>query len=192
MGHCLPTLMVLGAMLAGDLRAHSFRVFVNNLAGLTPRELEGAEEEAARILATADVRVIWINCMESGINPSVCPGIPGPAVLALQILPAAASALPVAGEPGALGFAVPSDWCAAVLYGRVKSLQVRATSLRQDVLLGHVVAHELGHVLLGLGGHSKSGIMKALWSSKSLEQVARGQLVFDANQKRLIRHNIAF
>ena len=32
MGHCLPTLVVLGAMLAADLRAHSFRVFVNNFA----------------------------------------------------------------------------------------------------------------------------------------------------------------
>jgi hypothetical protein len=30
-------------------------------------------------------------------------------------------------------------------------------------VLGHVLAHEIGHVLQGTGRHSPSGVMKAHW-----------------------------
>jgi hypothetical protein len=190
MRNCIPAVIVVGAVLASDSLGQPLRVFVQNFAGVTPQVLERAEVEASRILGTAEIAVIWTNCMESGIDPGVCPAVPGSLALVLRILPPEASTLPVA--PGALGFAVPSESYAAVLYGRVASLPLPNTRIGRDVLLGHVVAHELGHVLLGTGGHSKSGIMTAAWKSKTLAVAARGQLVFDSKQKRLMQHNVIF
>lgn len=37
------------------------------------------------------------------------------------------------------------------------------------VLLGRVIAHELGHLLLGTSDHSARGLMRANWSDREIE-----------------------
>jgi hypothetical protein len=41
------------------------------------------------------------------------------------------------------------------------------------LLLGHAIAHELGHLLLGTNAHSVSGLMRAQWSSADIRRRAR-------------------
>ena len=72
----------------------------------------------------------------------------------------------------------------------------RLNELHQDLnialpeLLGNVMAHELGHLLLGFHAHSVVGIMQPVWATKELEQAERGGLVFTAEQSRLIRQRL--
>ena len=49
-------------------------------------------------------------------------------------------------------------------------------------ILGSVVAHELGHLLLGSNSHSSAGIMRAHWQGEELHRLSRGNLGFTSEQ----------
>jgi hypothetical protein len=75
-------------------------------------------------------------------------------------------------------------------YGRVDAYaQQHAKPIAQ--VLGHVMAHELGHLLLPHGSHAKSGIMTAEWDRKQIEQIGRGWLSFTREQEEAIRARVS-
>jgi hypothetical protein len=51
-------------------------------------------------------------------------------------------------------------------------------------ILGCMMAHELGHLLLGRGSHSAAGIMHVPWGHKDLDQAAVGDLRFLRSEVR--------
>jgi hypothetical protein len=55
------------------------------------------------------------------------------------------------------------------------------------LVLGHVIAHELGHLLLGQKGHSGAGIMSFPLDSRYLTKAARGDLGFFPSEGRRMR-----
>ena len=57
-------------------------------------------------------------------------------------------------------------------------------------ILGNVIAHELGHLLLGSNSHALSGIMKARWENEELKRMAKGGLFFTAEQAEHIRERL--
>jgi hypothetical protein len=62
--------------------------------------------------------------------------------------------------PGALAYVLPYEGVHVhVFYDRVRTLG----GVGETSLLGHVLAHEIGHILQGVARHSTSGIMKAEW-----------------------------
>ncbi len=69
----------------------------------------------------------------------------------------------------------------------------RATKLHADWnvglsdLLGNVMAHELGHLLLGSNSHSRAGIMRAHWQGEELNLLSRGNLWFTREQGEQMR-----
>jgi hypothetical protein len=58
------------------------------------------------------------------------------------------------------------------------------------VILGHVLAHETGHLLLGADSHSVSGIMHVPWRVKDLEIMAEGRMLFTPGEARRMRMNV--
>jgi hypothetical protein len=50
------------------------------------------------------------------------------------------------------------------------------------VLLGVVIAHELGHLLLG-PGHAPSGVMRSAWGSREVRALTQRQLAFNREQR---------
>jgi hypothetical protein len=163
-------------------------VLVHNYAGMDETLLKGAERSAARILGTAGVQVQWLDCPETGQAPQQCQDQPQPSVLVLHLLPAGATRR--AAPSGSFGFAVPSEpgqfgSLAGVFCDRVEWLGSRG--FIESVILGHAIAHEIGHLLLGIEGHSESGIMKAEWHPRELQQATNGTLSFDAAQRNRIR-----
>jgi hypothetical protein len=54
-------------------------------------------------------------------------------------------------------------------------------------ILGHAIAHEIGHLLLPGNGHSVSGIMRARWDQKEWMLLRQGNLNFTPEQARLLR-----
>ena len=54
-------------------------------------------------------------------------------------------------------------------------------------MLGHVMAHELGHLLLPYGSHSIAGIMRGEWDRSQVALAASGTLRFTPVQVDLIR-----
>ena len=86
-----------------------------------------------------------------------------------------------------LGMAIPGARLVWVFVGRVEFLAAWCSARPSDVL-GHVIAHEIGHVLLGLGAHSSAGLMAA---TLDLPRIALGGLWFDHGQAAIIRARLA-
>ena len=67
---------------------------------------------------------------------------------------------------------------------------VQATSAQHrgdsGVLLGFVMAHELGHLLLG-AGHTPDGVMQAAWSQKQMDALRQRWLRFTQEGAARIR-----
>jgi hypothetical protein len=56
---------------------------------------------------------------------------------------------------------------------------------------GYVLAHELAHVMQGVGRHSESGILKAQWSNDDFEEMIFHKLVFTNFDVELIHKGLA-
>lgn len=88
-----------------------------------------------------------------------------------------------------------------VFYNRVKDLSRRQINVYRkgivarpataDQILGAMIAHELGHILLNLPSHSETGIMRGDWDLKDLQDIAYGDLLFTPQQAEAIRSEIA-
>ncbi len=76
----------------------------------------------------------------------------------------------------------------AAVYGdRARKIEKEINS-PEGTLLGHLVAHELGHLLLGAGSHAPTGIMHIPWYLRELELTRQGTLhftPFEAKQMQL-------
>ena len=59
-----------------------------------------------------------------------------------------------------------------------------------SLVLGHVAAHEIGHLLLGSNGHSPFGIMTASWQGTELKKAAQGGMLFNRMQAERIRTEV--
>jgi hypothetical protein len=53
-------------------------------------------------------------------------------------------------------------------------------------LLGHVIAHEITHILQGVPRHSETGVMKARWERKDLQALVDHPLRFAPVDEALI------
>ena len=70
-------------------------------------------------------------------------------------------------------------------YGPSPPLAELALGLAQ--LLGFVMAHEMGHMLLPYGAHSQVGIMRPEWDRAQVKNAVEGVLTFTPVQAALIR-----
>jgi hypothetical protein len=184
---------VLGLMLA---TAPAFSKSPVSDARLTVRLLDyvnlpaGTRSEVAasakRILGQAGVAVEFVECYSGGVETGVpaCNASLGPADLYLRIFQPK-----LAVKGGQLGYAAMTRESGAYItvFINPEQRKARAGSLDDGVLLGHAVAHEIGHLLLGANSHSSSGIMRPAWRPIDEEWMAKGVLVFDGSQARKMR-----
>ena len=56
-------------------------------------------------------------------------------------------------------------------------------------ILGHMIAHELGHLLLGRG-HSHTGLMSAEVSGRTLKLAGAGRVQFTRKQVKRVRKSV--
>jgi len=93
-----------------------------------------------------------------------------------------------------MGFSAPAPeggTHAVVLYDRVErfaALPGAGVSLPQ--ILGLVIGHELGHLLLTQIGHSPSGLMHSPWSKSELSLGTRGALLFTPQQATTMQEQL--
>jgi hypothetical protein len=57
-------------------------------------------------------------------------------------------------------------------------------------VIGTVIAHELGHLLLGSQAHSSQGIMRPVWDARSLGGSGMGSFLFTHKQAVLIKERL--
>ncbi len=58
------------------------------------------------------------------------------------------------------------------------------------ILLGHVIAHEIGHLLLASNKHSRRGLMQPHWNARVTELAITHRLHFQPGESRIIWRQI--
>jgi hypothetical protein len=74
-----------------------------------------------------------------------------------------------------------------VFYDRVVAA---AHPIGVSSLLGHVLAHEIVHILQGLDRHSSTGVMKEKWDYRDYVEMQRRPLSFTNEDLQLIRQGL--
>jgi Zn-dependent protease with chaperone function len=88
--------------------------------------------------------------------------------------------------PGALAYALPYEGThITVFYDRIEKTE------NPRVLLAHVMAHEITHVLQGISRHSEAGVMKAHWAGRDFGAMWFRPLSFTAEDVDLIYLGLA-
>ena len=95
-------------------------------------------------------------------------------------------AVPPEFHPGAMAYATPF----ANAGTRIHILCRRVLNPPRDdgsgVFLGHVMAHEIAHVLEGTDHHAAEGVMKGQWENADIRRMLSGPLPFDTTDADLI------
>ena len=91
--------------------------------------------------------------------------------------------------PGAFAFArVYEGVHITVFWDRVQRM---TSSLVAGVVLGHVLVHEITHILQGIDRHSETGVMKARWTGEDFFQMTWKPLSFTPGDIYLIQRGLA-
>ena len=173
-----------------------FTVRVYNYARVPRKTLERAKAEAAAVFRNIRVGTAWLDCdpsVEGFPRNPACKPNPLPTQVVLRLLPRS-MAEPLGLDPKNFGLALPAKRrgfgsVTNVFYHRVKELCKRL-HLDRDLILGHIMAHEMGHLFLGIGSHSDRGIMHIPWRTKQLDRAAKGNLHFTPAQSKQIRAQV--
>jgi hypothetical protein len=173
---------------------NSVRVRVYDLANVAPRDLDQALEITRQIFDPSGIHLVFITgdpsdneAHETEFRASPCQNAPVQPELRLRLVQRA--------PPGeaAVSYALP---CARVgvqvtiFINRVEEM-AQQSNVAYHRALGHVAAHEVGHVLLRSLEHDASGMMQPRWSPADWRRMAVGLLAFTkADQTAMIGHLI--
>ena len=177
----------------GDVpRMAEITISVYDYANVPPKLLRAAEEDARRIFREAGVETGWVTCFPKPekVQPSDCLTVDA-SHLIMKILPRAISA-PARDRNDVLGTALLDEkrvgYYAYVFYDSVR--RVAEQRKLGHALLGDVLAHEIGHLLLRSNSHSVSGIMSAHWYGGELRRISEGAMFFTPSQSRTLREQL--
>ena len=169
-------------------------ISVHDYAEVPTPLLAAAEDQAREVFRHAGLETVWLNC-----SPKLERERPEPRScyfsdtthLTLKISPHAMN-VQFRNRIDVLGTSYPDEkgagYFAYVFYDRIQELAQRRRL--GYALLADVMAHEIGHLLLGSTSHSASGIMCAHWNYKELRNVAEGALSFIPAQSRIMQDRL--
>ena len=188
----LPTCILLGSSPASVGENPPLHVLVYNDAQVSPEVLAGAEQRAAEIFSRARFDVNWVNCThpDSDREATGCNVVEGPGHLELRIISRVASSTNDAAFGVAFLGPDGTGRYSDVFWNRAQELHANSNV---DIagILGSVMAHEMGHLLLGSNAHAISGIMRAHWEAGELRRINMGTLVFLPTQGKRMHARIA-
>lgn len=170
---------------------------VYNYASVDAEVLARAEGITQAIFEESGIGIVWMDCTPArerllSVSGPACPSDMGASDLVLRLLPRR-MAMKLAAPKEPLGYAqqCPETEPACeltVFYFRVD--EVAAEGHRAEFLLGHVIAHEVAHVLIG-PGHSDDGIMRREWSREELRCISLGlRLSLSNEQSKRLRQAV--
>jgi hypothetical protein len=92
-----------------------------------------------------------------------------------------------------LGWMTLGSSTVTVQYRRAQQMAHASTvGLSPGQILGHVTAHEIGHVLLGSSAHGFFGVMKSTYNNKDLLNMVQGRLLFTVEESRVLRARLGY
>jgi hypothetical protein len=166
---------------AVEITMYRVAIRVFNRANVAKPDLAQAMKVASAIFEEAGIAVSWVEgsaddhestALDFSANPAYSSRRMGELHLALTVGPKTGVLTTT------LGFALPcakygSD--ASIFVDRCEAV-MQHTSASFAKVLGHAIAHEIGHVLLGSNGHSRAGLMRANWDKADWQRVVAAHI----------------
>lgn len=139
---------------------HSVVLHVHDRASVPAEDLDRARIEVEGVLRNAGVGMTWVAGPWPPVENSPEPEGAGIRRIGVTLVNIENERTAPPRTTGcALGVAVPSRGTAIVFYNRILAA-TRARPVDTRVVLGRVIAHEVGHLLLPPGRHARYGIMR--------------------------------
>jgi hypothetical protein len=163
-------------------------VLIDNVAHVPTSTLTNAQGHAVNVFRQADVEIRWLECSFQEAERRDPPGCQLPVdvpTIVVKILPEAEArrwTLPAS----ILGFCLARD-----VYLLLPGVQAAAENqcIPVSLVLGHALAHEIGHGLLG-PGHSSDGLMRSKLGATEWKRAARSHLLFTPCDAHRVREQL--
>lgn len=164
-------------------------VLLFNYSKATPAVLSRTKQKTDNIFRRSGIHFAWIECrpMSGPVVSQLCRYESAPGEIRIRILDrCSTNSVPDA----TFGFVIHPVWV-NIYYEPALRLVQSTTDSRSNVsvILGYVIAHEIGHLLLGQDAHSANGIMQAHWDNQQVQQAMMGMFGFTSAQSKLILRN---
>ena len=175
---------------------------VCNVAQVDAAILQQAKQTAGQIFSHAGIELRWMDCLGRGNDASVDGRPPAAHEIVLRIIRQTKQSIDATGQfvagqairpaPEVSGgmismFYERTEMVAEQLRYQYPELKLKAA---RGIVMGHLMAHEIGHLLLPTPAHAAAGIMKAELDSRDWGQAVRGVLRFTDKESDLIRHGL--
>jgi hypothetical protein len=170
---------------------------------VSQEEFGVARRVASDILGEAGLAVSWLQCLSNGTPPAPAqcgqPLDDNELILMIERAPRRTARLVQVWAPTpqrqALGVSYVDTQAgrgtlATVYSERVKNLS-RGTGVDSADLLARVIAHEIGHLLLGTSRHALSGLMRAAWSHADVRRNEASDWRFSESESRAMRNAVS-
>jgi len=141
-----------------------------------------ARMEASRLFQAEGIRLEWVD----GKAPA---GESGRLVVGITSVADAPIEFRTRGNAHVLAIARPyaNGPAGIVIFGdRVTQYLEGYRGISAGKLLGHILAHEIGHVVEGVARHSTSGLMKAAWTTDDRREMTGKGLGFSEEDRLLL------
>jgi hypothetical protein len=192
----LASLVISKALEAAQLHQDAsprINLLVCDKVGLASDTLRKAKIGLQRIFMNAGVDLTWVHSEGNRAPMTFLPrsweGCEAPSVVS-DFFAVISNGSPAGLPRETMGFSTPGaspPYRLYVLYDRVNTVVSRIGGSDTGTLLAHVLAHELGHVLLRSKDHSPGGIMSGQWLYPQLVEASQGALRFDPAHSHRIR-----
>jgi hypothetical protein len=188
----LAVLVVSGFALTRPARgaesADSLVIAVLNYAGVAPETLNLAETQTSEIFKNAGVDIHWLDF------PLSVEGTRLPHTDQLAVHPAAYVRLLPDSKIRTLDRSSGAFGCAIGQQAYIFAARVLEDAERLEcpfhIALGYIIAHEIGHVLLGPNSHAFNSVMAPKLGDWQFKQIKMGCLLFSPRHGKQLRERI--
>ena len=174
-----------------------------NYAQVPADDLARARATVDRTFQQAGISLQWINCLvpedrRSSIvhRPSSCTELlRDGSEFVLRLMPTDHATVPGSQRNVAMGSSLIDHTSGTGTLTTVdpESVMRIAHDAGTDysTLLGRSIAHEIGHLLLGRSQHSRSGLMRAIWSQEEIRGIRPAGWRFSSAEAAQMRQGLA-
>jgi hypothetical protein len=177
-----------GSAIAEPRDMLSVTVRIHDYVGIPTACMMSAQENVKDLYAAIGVNTIWAETKHPGKSPEpAAKYIPGELLINI-VTPAMSRRMGVAEHT--LGVAavtlLSGGKIAYLLFDRIRHVALSSGGEAADIL-GLVIAHEMGHLLLPYGSHSQNGLMRPSWRPEDFTLGSQPQPAFTQAQADGIR-----
>lgn len=167
----------------------SIDILVFNYSSAPTAVLVKAAAETNQIFARSGIDFSWIYCRprSSPDSAAACQSATAPGEIRLRVLgPHLNNTFP----DSIFGFAIAPTFVTVYYDSALRLVETISDSDSYlPRVLGCLIAHEIGHLLLGENQHAISGIMHARWDIQQMQLLMKGGLQFTPQQAMQMRIN---